>query len=509
MQILQKLFWAGVLGWVFGASSFAQKTDNQAVKYDPLAVFTPEQLQEDFKVFRTTLEEAHPNLYAYYSKTKFDSLFAQTAQALNSPLTERQYHRILAKIIALIRDGHTGILLSSAGEMYNHKTLKVFPFAIKLIDNQAYILLNGSEETQIRCGTLIHSINGQSIPQILAKIYPYLSIDGEVQTRKNWLISHYFSTYYALFVEETSEFSLHLTDLSSGTDIITRVKALNLPTTQANINSNVKNQRATRYFAEQFWKDNSPLDLDFRDDLKTAILKIGSFMPPKFEDFLKNSFELIKIKKIENLIIDVRNNNGGRLRFAQLLYAYLTSQAYTAPDSVGYFKAKLTYIQHTNLKNLPPEVLSKIQQNIAKLSADSVIDYAQLNQKMYKAPKNNFKGKVFILMNGGTFSAANDFVCLVHHFKRGTFYGEESGGNYYQNTGTFDQNRLHLYLPHTKIHVSLPTMRFKSPFSDYPHRNRGLFPDVYLQPKIREIMSGGDTELEDLLDLMAQAQNKK
>jgi hypothetical protein len=509
MPTFQKIFWLNLVVLFFAMQSFAQKADNQEVKYNPQTLFTPEQLQEDFKVFRTTLEEAHPNLYAYFSKAKFDSLFTQTSQTLTSPLTELEYYRILAKIIALIRDGHTYIKPSAGAEMYQRKFLKLFPFAIKIIDNQAYILLNGSDDEQIRCGTLINSINGRSIADILAKISPYISIDGEGQTRKNWLIGLNFCFYYAQFIEQSEQFSLHLTDILTGKNIITSVKASTLATIRYNINHNVKNQRVTRYLVNDFWRDSQPLDLDFHNETKTAVLKIGTFMVDKYADFLKNSFELIKIKACENLIIDVRDNEGGRGDFAQALYAYLTSQEYSAIDSVTYFKAKLTYIQHTNLRNLSAQTLQEIQKQLEKRAQDSIVDFAKTSKKAYKPLKNNFKGKVYVLMNGGTFSAANIFVCMVHQYKRGTFYGEESGGNYYQKTGLLAGKALHLYLPHTKIYVALPTIRAKSAFKDYPHRTRGLLPDVILQPRIRELMGGGDTELEDLLDLIAQERSKR
>jgi hypothetical protein len=79
------------------------------------------------------------------------------------------------------------------------------------------------------------------------------------------------------------------------------------------------------------------------------------------------------------------------------------------------------------------------------------------NLKLQQPQKNHFDGKVFFLVNGQCFSTTAEFCSIAHYHHRGTFVGEEIGGNYYGNTsGIF----LILTLPNTKIRVLLPLVKY-------------------------------------------------
>ncbi|MCU0522339.1 MAG: hypothetical protein MUF84_16795, partial [Anaerolineae bacterium] len=59
--------------------AFGQPTSAQPA--EPI-VLSPAELAQDFAVFRTALEEAHPGIYRYTSKADFDALFSSIAARL-------------------------------------------------------------------------------------------------------------------------------------------------------------------------------------------------------------------------------------------------------------------------------------------------------------------------------------------------------------------------------------------------------------------------------------------
>ncbi|MGD1840155.1 MAG: hypothetical protein ACFB0B_04560, partial [Thermonemataceae bacterium] len=66
-----------------------------------------EALKEDFIVYRTALEEAHPGLYWYRTKEAMDSIFDASLSSLNKALTEREFYTQLASTTAKIGCLHT------------------------------------------------------------------------------------------------------------------------------------------------------------------------------------------------------------------------------------------------------------------------------------------------------------------------------------------------------------------------------------------------------------------
>jgi hypothetical protein len=78
--------------------------------------------------------------------------------------------------------------------------------------------------------------------------------------------------------------------------------------------------------------------------------------------------------------------------------------------------------------------------------------------------KPAFRGQVYILINGNSFSTTAEFLSHVHFRKRATFIGEESGGGYYGNSSGFMPR---LVLPNTKAMVSVPLMTYYLSVGDY------------------------------------------
>jgi C-terminal processing protease CtpA/Prc len=85
-----------------------------------------------------------------------------------------------------------------------------------------------------------------------------------------------------------------------------------------------------------------------------------------------------------------------------------------------------------------------------------------------------FTGRLWILIDGGTFSTAAEFCSVARSLKRGTFIGEETGGTYEGNTsGTF----AILTLPHTGIRAIVPLVRYRLAVTPPAHPGRGIIPD--------------------------------
>ena len=115
--------------------------------------------------------------------------------------------------------------------------------------------------------------------------------------------------------------------------------------------------------------------------------------------------------------------------------------------------------------------------------------------------KNRFKGKVYVLLDGGSFSSTTEFASIIHHHKRATFVGEESGGNYHTNTSGIMPI---LVLPHTKIRIRMGLLQYRIEAGDYP-KGQGILPDYPVSYTIEDVLQKRDVVLDKTLDLIKQA----
>ena len=150
--------------------------------------FQPTELTEDFDILRQALEEAHPGLYRYTSKTDLDRLFAHARSQLNNRMTAVEFYRLLAPVIAQIRCGHTILRPAPTleGELFGGD--KIFPFGVRIRSGKVHIFDDFATPNKSLAGAEVLSINGVSTSKILAVMLAATSGDGNIVTGKANLI---------------------------------------------------------------------------------------------------------------------------------------------------------------------------------------------------------------------------------------------------------------------------------------------------------------------------------
>ena len=117
-----------------------------------------------------------------------------------------------------------------------------------------------------------------------------------------------------------------------------------------------------------------------------------------------------------------------------------------------------------------------------------------INRFRFEPVENHgFKGKLVVLMDGGTFSAATMVAAQLRKKMHVKLLGEESGGG---AKGTNAMIMPTLKLPKTRMRVTLPLFYLDHEMGDIPFR--GLIPDYKLLPDVNLKVKGVDSELEFL-----------
>ena len=458
-------------------------------------IITAIELKSDFALLKTSLQEGHPGLYRYSSKEKIDSLLNYYETSINKEMTEVEALRFFAKVVAIIKDGHTQARPSK--NMMDHieidSTALLF---IPLMQNDTmYVQRNYSDiPDKDFLGARIISINGTDVKDLVKEFNTFCPVDGNNLTRKSRLLEFgrlfirylyylqgYHTTYEVKYIPYGSK-ELLTSKLIGVTydDLIEKRKKFN--------------PNASKPFAQYI-----PYP-----DIKTGYIKIDAFDKDVLANngvkdyplFLKNTFETIANSKTENLILDLRDNLGGEDEYGKLLGAYFLQPDFDYYESIQLNKENFNFFKYTTnaseIKKLPDGMGTTNPDGTIK-----IIKHPNIGKQKPLTPA--FEGKLYVLINGGCFSTTSELLTFLHYNVKPIFIGEESGGGYYGNcsgpTGT-------LLLPNSKLRVEIPIMKYTMAASGYAFPDRGVLPNYTVIPTIEDAIAKKDPELEKAFELI-------
>lgn len=466
----------------------------------------PEQLKEDVDFAYSKLQQMHPQLYWYIPKKELELKFDSLKQTINEPLTPLQFYFKLQPVIAGIREGHLSLRIPR--KKFTKKEIKTLEhkkglfsrFEYYISGDQMYITENRDSIEHIQPGTEILSINHIPVSEYIKKYRNLISSDGYNTTFQPYFLKDLFFNYYTAengladraILETLYRGEKHTYTLSreskSDSDL-EKDKEMNKRTQERKLNDYVA---ASNSYNRSF---------KFLDkDSTVAYIKVKSFSREYSDEFYKKTFAKIKKAKSDYLIIDVRNNYGGSLYEINNLYSYLTDKPFTLikPSQVTSrdIPLRTNYFRKSNPLDYAIKSISYpsyfFAQAFSTYKKDGKVFYKMKADKPTKPNKEAFHGKVFVLINGGSFSASSIITAKLKNDKRATLVGEETGG---ANDGTVAGFYSYQKLPNSEIRFPIGLLLVQ-PNIDFSDTKKGVTPDIEIKENLQDIIDKKDPQLD-------------
>jgi C-terminal processing protease CtpA/Prc len=496
-------------------------------------LLSEQKLQSDVDYIYAKLQKLHPNLYWYISKENLDYKFDSLKKTITKPMNRFAFYTKLSPVLASIRQGH--LFVYPYSKMFTKKESKalvkkgVGPFSqfeFEVFDNKMYVVKNKSYDKSIQKGFEVVAINGKNPMELTANYSKWFTSDGYNQTFKKARLGKYLPTFYTNEngVQDSVIYNFKYHDSIKIVTIKRKVtdtagtnkKAIKKVLTELE-KANIKaKKKADKKEKSVFGYDESTKSYNrnlrfLEKDSTVAVMKIKGFSNGNYNTFYEESFSKLNQHKTKTLVLDLRDNPGGRLSEIAELYSYLSDSTFVflEPSEV-VSKTSLFHADYFKGGSLGIKAL-KIVFSPLYYGYTFFKVHKKENGKYYynsestpqKIKKDAFKGKLYVLINGGSFSASCIISSNLKGAKRATFVGEETGGAY---NGTVAGQMPILELPNSKIKVRVGLVAI------VPHyksnlEGHGVFPDIEIVPTLEDKIKDIDVEMNWVLEDLKKNQS--
>ena len=419
---------------------------------------TVNQLKSDVDFVYRKLQQLHPRLYWYISKAELDYKFDSLKLTINAPMTSPEFYLKLSPVISSIKEGHARLLpmikmLKAKDELLAKKfgTTPLSQFEFERFGQSLYVERNHSAEKSIQSGTELVAVNGISPEELITKYRKTFTSDGYNTTFFNRRLGRDFPSYYYWQNGIQDSVSCQFRYNDSIRTVSLKRKPVVTPdkNQETGVQTTAEREKAKLESQKRKIQGYNKLTESYSKDLQflvadssVALMRIRDFSKGQYKKFYTLAFKQLGAVRTKTLILDLRDNPGGRLADAADLYAYLANSnspfvgrsELTSKTSLWHLSDfrgmslfdKVFYIAFTPVR-LP--FMAHLFLNTKKGDQDKFY-YSLPASKTRKLKADSFNGKIYTLINGGSFSASCILSSNLKGTKRSVFVGEETGGAY-------------------------------------------------------------------------------
>ena len=437
-------------------------------------------LQSDAKLMWQTLNELHPGMYRHADTTELAKAFDQLLEEFSIERSQNEAFKYFSEFVVKIKCGHTYLNPLNQSPQIIDSLLDdavLLPFSFSLIDYT--MIVDSSLTEKIRHNDIIKCINDIPVSKIIDSLSHYIKADGNRKSKKIKDLQvlfearyNYFDYYFPLIYGFKDSVSI---ELIGGE--IHRIPLITKQDRNARISQNTSYDDMWSYsFYEHY-----------------AYLKLGTFVTWKmsldWEAYLDEFFEQLTKKRIQNLIIDIRDNEGGMTEVTD----YLTNRLANKSGILIPRRKHLVYKKVS--KNLKPHLStwSKWFYNVSwwtkKLDNRYRTPRFSRIKKKIKRNTKGFQGQTFVLVNEANSSATFILAENLKINKYATLVGTETGGT---KKGINGGQIFFLKLPNSNIEIDIPLI------GSYPIKDledQGIIPDIHIPITIDNHINKYDSQL--------------
>lgn len=463
----------------------------------------PAALQQDLILLNKALQKYHPSLYAYCTKEEWDKAVRESLESIQDSMNDADFaYRIVGPLIARIRCGHTSASLSNRYKKYQQMNPPGgFPLLLKFFGDTMMVARNlNRADSQIRKGTIIHTINGLDSRNIKDRMLMRLPMDGFAESVNMARLNNNFPFYHRMVMGVDSVYTVQYQD---GPENI-RSAALRAyyPARQTN---RTNGSTSSSSGGKKMIRVPGKRDLQIDTISGVAYMFLANFdRPLTSHRFIRKSFKTIKRHDIKHLIIDLRTNGGGVIDNEVYLARHLRRTRFRVADTAvainRNFGGFRKYFRNDWINGTIMHLFTREDENgLFHMSR-------YWEQREFKPVRRRFfNGQIYILTGGMTFSAASLFCKTMKGQENVLLIGEETGGSGYANNGLLIPD---FRLPNSGVKVRMPLFRLV-PDSAADNNGRGVMPDIKVGPSSNSFKMGFDPVMVTTLSLVRQFEQKR
>jgi hypothetical protein len=375
-----------------------QASESSAASSTPVQNEGLSPFQAEIDQLAQQIKTEHPAPFRVIEEAQFDALVSDLKSQIRPEYAKRDTLWAFSELLASIGCAHTGLFYFNAQEKLID-TAQRFPVDVRYLDGSLYVFDPLVNDGIVSVGDTIKTINGRNVDDIVAEIYRHISADANLPYLKRHLFNVSATSYLTYALDFPESYTLTL----DGQD-----EAQELQPLDSFSHAPIVSPAHT-----------CQVNLCYRvdDATDTGIMTIRSFAyygasGAEFAEFVDNAFDDLITQDRDNLIIDIRDNQGG----SGLAAAYVLRHLADAP--FAYFSDR-----------------SDPRGN------ESLFD-------MQRPDDVNYDGPTYILVNGNTMSSAPHFAALAKANDMAVLIGEPLGGNHATYDGKIELSAETLDAPY-------------------------------------------------------------
>jgi hypothetical protein len=429
-------------------------------------VVTPAELRADLDLLVKTIEESHPNMYAYVSKEEFAEVRRDLCDAIARPMTPLEFYRLVAPAVAHLQNGHTFVLPPIHDFMrYLNAGAKVFPLVCYVHGEDLIVAMNHGPQRVPLGGTVV-SINGLDARTLLNRCGRYMPAERRVAFPG--LLGRYALLTLWLWVEfgQVDAYTVAIRDLEG------RLREHSIPAAPLDENA----YKAYLNPPNSFRRDAGVGVIEFNDcgDQRTV------------RAFLRDCFKRMREGRASHLVIDVRRNPGSDSEGVALLLQHLVAEPFRLFDRAEVRVSRLYVETHYGGRDREAALWSDKLGTIIGGEGPLVKPLEGVDR---------FEGHVYVLTSPLTLSSAALMPAVLTHLHRARIIGQEPW-----DTLVLYGDCLPFTLPRTGLQVIVACKRFV--VAGGRDNGRGVIPDDVVEQTPNDTAVGRDTVLEFTLGLI-------